>query len=90
MFMGLGRLSDFQALQFRIADFAYSCDLSGIPSVSETAVSGVDVWILDALRPAPHPSHIGKQHRKFSRNPLMARLSRAAGVSLPDIGPALA
>ncbi len=49
---------DINSLGFRIADFAYSCDLSGIPAQSLEAVSGLDVWILDALRPAPHPSHL--------------------------------
>ena len=44
--------------RFRIGNFAYSCDLSGIPEESSLAVSGLDLWILDALRPAPHPSHL--------------------------------
>jgi len=46
------------SLGFRIGSFAYSCDLSGIPAESYAAVSGLDVWVLDALRPAPHPSHL--------------------------------
>ena len=46
------------SLGFRIHNFAYSCDLSGIPAESAAAVSGLDVWVLDALRPAPHPSHL--------------------------------
>ncbi len=49
---------DISSLGFRIRDFAYSCDLSGIPDVSRPAVSGLDVWVLDALRPTPHPSHL--------------------------------
>jgi phosphoribosyl 1,2-cyclic phosphate phosphodiesterase len=49
---------DIFSLGFRISNFAYSCDLSGIPPESEAAVSGLDIWILDALRPAPHPSHL--------------------------------
>lgn len=49
---------DIFSLGFRVGGFAYSCDLSGIPDKSVTAVSGLDVWILDALRPAPHPSHL--------------------------------
>ena len=48
---------DIFSLGFRIRNFAYSCDLSGIPPESQGAVSGLDVWILDALRPTPHPSH---------------------------------
>ena len=49
---------DIISLGFRVGNFAYSCDLNGIPEQSRTAVSGLDVWILDALRPAPHPSHL--------------------------------
>jgi phosphoribosyl 1,2-cyclic phosphate phosphodiesterase len=49
---------DISSLGFRIADFAYSCDLSGIPQESEQAVSDLSVWIVDALRPTPHPSHL--------------------------------
>lgn len=49
---------DITSLGFRVGGFAYSCDLSGIPQRSEAAVSGLDVWVLDALRPAPHPSHL--------------------------------
>ncbi len=46
------------SLGFRVGKFAYSCDLSGIPPESDGAVSGLDVWVLDALRPTPHPSHL--------------------------------
>jgi len=49
---------DIFSLGFRVGNFAYSCDLSGIPAVSDAAVSGLDVWVLDALRPTPHPSHL--------------------------------
>jgi phosphoribosyl 1,2-cyclic phosphate phosphodiesterase len=42
---------------FRFAGLAYSCDLSGIPSSSIEALSRLDVWIVDALRYTPHPSH---------------------------------
>lgn len=49
---------DIVSLGFRIGRFAYSCDLSGIPWDSADAVSGLDVWVLDALRPKPHPSHL--------------------------------
>ena len=49
---------DISSLGFRVRRFAYSCDLSGIPEESEAAVSGLDLWIVDALRPTPHPSHL--------------------------------
>ena len=46
------------SLGFRVGRFAYSCDLSGIPEQSARAVSGLDTWVIDALRPTPHPSHL--------------------------------
>ena len=49
---------DIVSLGFRVGGFAYSCDVSGIPERSEEAISGLDVWVLDALRPTPHPSHL--------------------------------
>jgi len=49
---------DIVSLGFRVGGFAYSCDLSGIPHEALSAVSNLDVWVLDALRPKPHPSHL--------------------------------
>jgi phosphoribosyl 1,2-cyclic phosphate phosphodiesterase len=48
---------DITALGFRFGGLAYSCDVSGIPAASLPSLSGLDVWILDALRYRPHPSH---------------------------------
>src|SRR5262249_61932702 len=48
---------DISSLGFRFAGLAYSCALSGIPSSSLKALSDLDVWIVDALRYTPHPSH---------------------------------
>lgn len=50
-----GNITSFR---FRIGNFAYSCDLSGIPESSFWAVRDLDVWVLDALRYTPHPSHL--------------------------------
>ena len=46
------------SLGFRVADFAYSVDLSGFPDESLPAMTGLWMWVLDALRPTPHPSHL--------------------------------
>jgi phosphoribosyl 1,2-cyclic phosphate phosphodiesterase len=46
------------SLGFRVGNFAYSCDLSGFPQSSFPAISGLDLWVIDALRPTPHPSHL--------------------------------
>jgi phosphoribosyl 1,2-cyclic phosphate phosphodiesterase len=48
---------DIASLGFRFGQVAYSCDLSGLPGESAAAFSGLDVWIVDALRYRPHPSH---------------------------------
>jgi phosphoribosyl 1,2-cyclic phosphate phosphodiesterase len=45
------------ALGFRIGNVAYTPDLNNIPEHSLAALQGLDVWIVDALRPTPHPSH---------------------------------
>jgi len=48
---------EISSLGFRFGGLAYSCDLSGIPAPSLDALGGLDVWIVDALRYIPHPSH---------------------------------
>lgn len=46
-----------RALGFRIGKAAYTPDLNGIPEGSLSALSNLDLWIVDALRLKPHPSH---------------------------------
>jgi len=48
---------DIQALGFRIGGLAYTPDVNGVPEASLAQLEGLDVWIVDALRYAPHPSH---------------------------------
>jgi phosphoribosyl 1,2-cyclic phosphate phosphodiesterase len=45
------------ALGYRIGDAAYSPDLSDIPRESWPLLENLDLWIIDGLRYAPHPSH---------------------------------
>jgi len=42
---------------YRIGDFAYLTDVSKIPDESWGLLDGLDLLILDALRPRPHPTH---------------------------------
>jgi phosphoribosyl 1,2-cyclic phosphate phosphodiesterase len=42
---------------FRIGAFAYSTDTDGLSDEALDIVRGVEVWIVDALRDRPHPSH---------------------------------
>ncbi len=48
---------DMRTLGFRFGNFAYSCDLNGVAPESLALLRDLDVWILDALRYTPHPSH---------------------------------
>jgi phosphoribosyl 1,2-cyclic phosphate phosphodiesterase len=45
------------SLGFRFGPLAYSCDVSGLDDRAASALEGLDVWIVDALRHDPHPSH---------------------------------
>jgi len=49
---------DIESLGFRVGGLAYSCDISDLPDDSVAALDGLDVWIVDALRYRPHPSHL--------------------------------
>jgi phosphoribosyl 1,2-cyclic phosphate phosphodiesterase len=48
---------DVGSLGFRIGRFAYSNDCVGLPPETMDRLHGLDVWIVDALRWKPHPSH---------------------------------
>jgi phosphoribosyl 1,2-cyclic phosphate phosphodiesterase len=48
---------DITSLGFRFGNVAYSADIKSLPAESVAAMRGLDVWIVDALRKAPHPSH---------------------------------
>jgi phosphoribosyl 1,2-cyclic phosphate phosphodiesterase len=45
------------SLGFRIGGLAYSPDVSAIPETTVPMLRDLDVWIVDALRHTPHPSH---------------------------------
>jgi phosphoribosyl 1,2-cyclic phosphate phosphodiesterase len=50
--------SHFHVLGFRIGDLAYCTDVNRIPDASWPLLAGLDMLILDALRPdRSHPSH---------------------------------
>ena len=48
---------DIGTLGFRVGGLAYSPDISDIPVASLPLLQDLDVWIVDALRFTPHPSH---------------------------------
>lgn len=45
------------SLGFRFGDIAYSTDVSDLDEAAFAALSGVRIWIVDALREKPHPTH---------------------------------
>ncbi|RYC31760.1 MBL fold metallo-hydrolase [Lichenibacterium minor] len=60
---------EIDALGLRIGDVAYTPDLNRIPPDSEPFLEGLDLWIVDALRYKPHPSH-------FSLDEALAAIAR--------------
>jgi phosphoribosyl 1,2-cyclic phosphate phosphodiesterase len=48
---------NIQALGYRIGNAVYTPDVNDIPRDSWPALENIDLWIIDALRYAPHQSH---------------------------------
>ncbi len=48
---------DIEALGFRIGALAYLPDVLSIPDDTWPSLQNLDVWIVDALRRTPHPTH---------------------------------
>ena len=48
---------EINALGFRFGALAYTPDVKRIPEASRPFLEGLDMWIIDALRYRPHPSH---------------------------------
>jgi phosphoribosyl 1,2-cyclic phosphate phosphodiesterase len=46
-----------KSLGYRFGGVAYSSDVVDLPEASFTALEGLDLWIVDALRYMPHPTH---------------------------------
>jgi phosphoribosyl 1,2-cyclic phosphate phosphodiesterase len=88
------------ALGLRFGDFAYTPDLNGIPDTSLHALKNLDVWLIDALRERPHPSHLTLEEaleciaRLRPRRAILTNLhtdldyERLASVLPPNVEPA--
>jgi phosphoribosyl 1,2-cyclic phosphate phosphodiesterase len=48
---------EMPSLGFRFGRLVYSPDIVGAPETSHALFQGLDIMIVDALRPVPHPSH---------------------------------
>jgi len=53
------------ALGYRIANAAYTPDVNDIPRESWPSLEGLDLWIIDGLRYAKHPSHFNVDDALF-------------------------
>ncbi len=49
---------EIEALGFRFGSFAYTPDLVRVLPESFAALENLDLWIIDALRYEPHPTHL--------------------------------
>lgn len=67
---------------FRVADFAYSTDVSDLDDEAFDALAGVTLWIVDALQMKEHPTHthLAKTLQWIDRvGPTKAILTHMAG-----------
>ncbi len=48
---------DIDALGLKVGGMAYTPDVNAIPEEALDHLTGLDLWIIDALRIKPHPSH---------------------------------
>ncbi|WP_333896846.1 MBL fold metallo-hydrolase [Brevundimonas aurantiaca] len=46
-----------RSVGYRLGDMAYSSDVSDLDEAAIRAVAGCQIWIVDALRYTPHPTH---------------------------------
>lgn len=82
-------------LGYRIGRFAYLTDASRIPDPSRALLDGLDVLVLNALRPRPHPTHFSLEEAVAEASRIGARRTwfthmghemahRSVTASLPD------
>ena len=53
-----GRHGGIDVMGVRIGAFAYLTDVQAVPDEAVAALRGVEVLVLDGLRPEPHPTHL--------------------------------
>jgi phosphoribosyl 1,2-cyclic phosphate phosphodiesterase len=52
------RHGSIRSTGYRIGNFAYLTDTSGVPATSRALLHGLDAVVIDALRWEPHPTHL--------------------------------
>ena len=82
-------------LGFRIGPMAYSTDVTELDDAAFAAIAGVELWIVDCMRRAPHPTHshldktLGWIERVRPRRAVLTHMDqsldyRALAAELPD------
>jgi len=80
---------------FRIGPIAYSTDVTELDDKAFAAVAGVELWVVDCMRRAPHPTHshlaktLGWIERVRPRRAVLTHMDqsldyRALAAELPD------
>jgi len=69
------------ALGYRIDGLAYVPDCSGIPESSRPLLQGLEVLVLDALKPTPHPTHFSLPESLAAIEDLAPRRAYLTGLS---------
>ncbi len=64
---------DGESLGFKVGNLAYSSDVSALPPETLPLLRELDVWIVDALRYNPHPSHFSVNESVTWSRKLMTR-----------------
>ncbi|MCP4245619.1 MAG: MBL fold metallo-hydrolase, partial [bacterium] len=64
---------DLPVWGFRIGRFAYCTDCSRIPDESLALLADLDVFVLDALRRSPHPTHFNLEQAVEAARRIAAR-----------------
>ena len=82
-------------LGFRIGAMAYSTDVTELDEAAFAAIAGVELWIVDCMRRAPHPTHshldktLGWINRVRPRRAVLTHMDqsldyRTLAAELPD------
>lgn len=84
-----------QTLGFRIGPAAYSTDVTELDEAAFATLAGVELWIVDCMRKAPHPTHsdlektLGWVDRLRPRRTILTHMDqtldyRALSAELPE------
>ncbi|MFM8578040.1 MAG: MBL fold metallo-hydrolase [Planctomycetaceae bacterium] len=79
------RHGTFDVLGFRFGDLAYCTDTNGIPEPTFERLRGVEVLVLDCLRPSRHPTHFSLEEalivaeRVAARRTILVHISHELG-----------